>query len=90
MIIKHFIAIIITQNQIKTLIPSEKQACISTAHQLNNNRMLFSHWILTFQDLSRESITPSSRYHLGGEPDYIIYRLSSYVGYHLSLLVCRF
>jgi hypothetical protein len=90
MVIKHFIAIIITQNKIKRLIPFEKQACISTAHQLNNNRILFSHWILTLQDLSRESIKPSSRYHLGGEPDYIIHRLTSYMGYRLSLLACGF
>jgi len=59
MVIKHFIAIIISQNKIKRLILSEKQECISTAHQLNNNRILFSHWILTLQDLSRESIKPS-------------------------------
>jgi hypothetical protein len=37
---KHFIAIFITQNKIKTLISSEKQACISTAHQLTNSRTL--------------------------------------------------
>ncbi len=90
MVIKHFIAIILSQNKIKRLILSEKQECISTAHQLNNNRILFSHWILTLQDLSRESIKPSSRYHLGGEPDYIIHSLTSYVVYRLSLLACGF